>query len=88
MDGRLVCGCLLFCEQHGREEIGIDPITGQTYCNECAADGFSGELCTPSSDSCDRTSDRANVWERQFMCQDHAEKHQAFCAVCGDHDGQ
>lgn len=41
-----------FCETHGRDEVAVEP-DGSEYCNECAADGWSGELCHPSHESCD-----------------------------------
>ncbi len=73
-----MCECKLFCETHGRDEIAVDD-DGNEYCNECAADGWGGELCTPAPDSCDMLHEKANEWERQFMCHEHAVEHAAFC---------
>ena len=66
-----MCDCKPFCETHGRDEIAVEP-DGSEYCNECAADGWSGELCHPSHKSCDMLHPKANEWERQFMCAEHA----------------
>lgn len=53
--------------------------------NECAADGWSGELCHPSHESCDMLHPKVNEWERQFMCEEHAAEHVKFCeeAIAG-----
>lgn len=73
------CECRPFCEDHGRDEIATDE-SGAEFCNECAADGFSGELCHPSAGQCDMTNPKSNEWERSFMCQTHAAEHVIFCA--------
>lgn len=73
------CGCQKFCEHHDRDEIATDA-EGDEFCNECAADGGSGELCTPSPQSCFPGDDKANEWERSFMCAKHAAEHAKFCA--------
>ncbi|MBZ0134334.1 MAG: hypothetical protein K8D98_00185 [Rhodanobacter sp.] len=77
-DGELACGCQPHCETHGREEIAVDA-DGNEFCNECAADGWSGELCHPEPGSCDMRNAECNVWERQFMCERHAAEHVKFC---------
>ncbi len=72
-------GCLDFCETHGRDEIALDN-DGAEFCNECAADGWNGELCSPAPDSCSLSDPQSNERERQFMCPIHAAEHVAFCA--------
>ena len=78
---RLECGCVLFLEQHGRDELFVTD-EGEPWCSECVADGWSGELCHPSPDSCclGHNADKANEWHRSFMCADHAAAHRQFCA--------
>jgi len=71
------CGCKPFCEDHGREEIAAG--SDGEFCNECALDGWSGELCHPCPQSCDMLNNEANKWERSFMCATHAAKHAQFC---------
>ena len=73
-----MCNCKQFCETHGRDEIAIAP-DGSEYCGECAADGWSGELCNTNHEACDMRSQEANEWERQFMCPQHAAEHLKFC---------
>ena len=73
-----MCDCKQFCETHGRDEIAVAH-DGTEYCGECAADGWSGELCHPSHEACDMLHPKANEWERQFMCEQHAAKHVKFC---------
>jgi len=82
-DGELACGCQPHCETHGREEIAVDA-DGNEFCNECAADGWSGELCYPEPGACDMRDSECNVWERQFMCERHAAEHVKFCEQCAD----
>ena len=72
------CGCHNFCEDHGREFIEVTE-AGEEYCHECSADGFSGELCGPMAGSCDMRSQKANEFERAYMCPKHAAEHEAFC---------
>jgi hypothetical protein len=54
---------------------------GGEGCNECAADGFSGELCWPDPRSCHlgQFAANANAYERQFMCWRHRLMHWWFC---------
>jgi hypothetical protein len=73
------CECKPFCESHGRDEIAAG--RDGEFCNECAADGFGGELCHPSSSQCDMTNPKSNEWERSFMCAKHAAEHVIFCAT-------
>lgn len=77
----LECGCLLFCESHARDDI-FTADDGEVMCAECIADGWSGELCHPSAESCcsGAGADRANEWLRSFMCKRHADENRAFCA--------
>jgi hypothetical protein len=72
-----MCDCKPFCEEHGRDEL-VRQADGDEYCGECVADGWSGELCTPAPDSCNMTQPKANDWQRQFMCAEHAEEHSKF----------
>lgn len=78
-----MCGCKPFCEIHGRAELVTDAYDfGGEGCNECAADGFTGELCWPHPNSCHTggpDSRAANKWERQFMCWWHRLVHWWFC---------
>lgn len=73
------CGCVEFCETHGRDEIETDD-DGSEFCNECAADGWTGELCSPTPHSCSLSHPKSNEWVRQFMCPAHAAEHVEFCA--------
>jgi hypothetical protein len=77
------CGCRNFCEDHGREFIEVTP-DGEEYCHECSADGETGELCAPMAGSCDMLSQKANEFQRSFMCPDHAAENVKFCAECYD----
>lgn len=72
------CGCLDFCEDHGREFIEVTP-DGEEYCHECSSDDGSGELCTPMAGSCDMLSQRSNEFQRSFMCPAHAVENVKFC---------
>lgn len=79
----LDCACRDFCDVHGRQFVCRDG--AEEWCGECAADGFTGELCKPCPDSCH--SGRAleamakNQWERQFMCSYHQLMHRLFCGM-------
>lgn len=72
-----MCECIQFCETHGRDEIAMN--NGKEFCNECAADGWSGELCQPHPLSCDMLDNKSNEWVRNFMCESHAAEHVKFC---------
>lgn len=75
------CGCKTFCEFHGRDHVVVDPSDGEEFCNECAADGWGAELCTPDP-TCVHISDPDyNLFERMFMCEHHAEIHRKECAA-------
>jgi len=82
------CGCKAFCEHHGRDDIEADAGTGEEFCNECAADGGSDELCQPCAQSCDMTNPKSNEWERSFMCPKHAADHVIFCAEAESEDDE
>lgn len=73
-----MCKCQPHCEVHGRDEIAVDE-DGQEFCSECAEDGWGGELCHPEPSACDMLNPKANEWERQFMCEQHAAEHVKFC---------
>lgn len=78
VEGGGPCGCLNFCEHHGREFIEVAP-DAEEYCHECSADDGSGELCTPMAGSCDMLSQRSNEFQRSFMCPAHAAENVKFC---------
>lgn len=73
------CGCKNFCETCGRDDIAVD-INGDEFCNECACNGWSGELCTPDPTGVHISNPSCNDFERQFMCEHHAEIHRKECA--------
>lgn len=76
------CNCKPFCETHGRDHVVQDAYDfGGEGCSECAADGFSGELCWPDANACHVNNVKANRWERQFMCWRHRLQHVWFCGL-------
>ena len=73
------CGCKPFCETCGRDEISIDR-DGYEFCSECACNGWSGGLCHPDPTGVHTTHPSSNDFERQFMCEHHAEIHRKVCS--------